>query len=44
MLILLLHLVEAIMRTKVIQAFGCTIYEAVVAEGPPRPPTSFATT
>ena len=44
MLILLLHLVEAIMRAKVVKAFGGTIYEAVVAVGPPRPPTSFATT
>jgi hypothetical protein len=44
MLILLLHLVEAIMRAKVVQAFGGAIYETVVAEGPPRPTTSFATT
>ena len=44
MLILLLHLVEAIMRAEVVQAFGGTINEAVVAEGLSRPPTSFATT
>jgi hypothetical protein len=44
MLILLLHLVEAIMRVEVILAFGGTIYEAVVAEGSFGPSTSLATT
>ena len=43
-MVLLLHLVEAIMRAEVVQSFGGTIYEAVVTEGSPRPPTSFATT
>jgi len=44
MLVLLLHYVETIMRVEVIQAFRGTIYKAIVAEGPPRPPTSLATT